>query len=216
MGVYSFFLNILFPERCVGCGRSRTLLCDVCLSHISPALSPKDEYISAVYAYRDGRIRKLIHILKYKNARKVSKILAPAMAGVILEYIGEEEKFVSKSGTIALVPVPLHKRKKRKRGYNQAEELAREIMRVLPEGVSEVRTDILKKHVDTIPQARLRNRRERLENPEGLFTALPATVRPSAIFIIDDVSTTGATLRACKKALRDAGYTKIHAVVAAH
>ena len=106
----------------------------------------------------------------------------------------------------AVVPVPLHPKKQRARGYNQSLLLAQHFCKQTGLALG---PDWVKRHKDTLPQAQL-NRRERLENMSGAFVALPL-VKGKRILLIDDVATTGATLEGCAVALKQAGAKQVMA-----
>jgi predicted amidophosphoribosyltransferase len=109
----------------------------------------------------------------------------------------------------ALAPVPLAGQRRRSRGYNQSELLARELSRLrgLP-----VERGLLVRRKATPPQARAAGEAVRRANVEGAFAARPA-VRPSgALLLVDDVMTSGATLDACARALLDAGHGPVYAL----
>ena len=132
---------------------------------------------------RDG-----IHALKYRNLRAA----APTLGRLLAQWL--ESKSVP--GDV-LVPVPLHRRRIRDRGYNQSELLAREVGRRtgLP-----VARDVLVRTRDTAPQVSL-SRQERAQNVEGSF-ACAGNVQGLRIILVDDVVTTGSTMFACAGPLR--------------
>ena len=131
----------------------------------------------------EGAIREAIHALKYRNVRALAPILGQLLAD-----------FMETASMPAdlIVPVPLHPKRERSRGYNQALLLAKEVS-----GWSGV------------PIAHDALRRERWANVQGAFRAEPDLVRGQRVVVIDDVCTTGATLEACSVALKQAGATSV-------
>ena len=112
-----------------------------------------------------------------------------------------------------LVPVPLHADRRRERGYNQAEVLARALARLTP-GTSCL--DLLERTRDTAQQVRL-GREARVENMDDAFRVRPGRRVPGGrLVVIDDVLTTGATLSACAAALLVGGARKVDAAALAH
>jgi len=114
-----------------------------------------------------------------------------------------------------LVPVPLHPRKERERGYNQAKLLAEALASVAGEGT---RLDsLLQRTTDTVSQTAF-DRRTRMANLKNAFAlAKGATITPALHYlIVDDVFTTGSTLNSCARALRHAGALNIDVVTFAH
>ncbi|MBP7804631.1 MAG: ComF family protein [Candidatus Pacebacteria bacterium] len=216
MSQLSHFLEFLFPERCIGCATRGAPICAHCFSKLPPAEAPKQPFITSLFAYRDSRVNHLVWRLKYKNGKRIAKIFAEALAGSLAEFLGEELSFIG-SRKILLVPIPMTPRRQRRRGYNQAELLAREVHTFFQEENIFLDTKLLEKKIDTTPQAKIKNKAERLLNLKDCFSVrFDGKGNGEVIILIDDVTTTGATLVAAKNALRDAGYRKIYALTIAH
>jgi ComF family protein len=144
----------------------------------------------------EGTLRKLIHLYKYGRVETLSLQLAE----FLLSALPLEEYFD------AVIPVPLHWRKKWQRGFNQSELLARAIAR--RRGIPMVRA--LGRVRFTLTQAGLSNT-ERRKNVAAAFRCRRAaeTLRGKRVLLIDDVMTTGSTAAACARALKQAGVTKV-------
>lgn len=140
----------------------------------------------------------LIQKLKYKGDRG------------LIQYLGELlfQASASASRPDIITFVPMQKRRERQRGYNQAELLAKD----LAESVDVPVQSLLRKTKKTKPQAALQ-RRERLINLDHAFVARSCDAQ--TVWLIDDVRTTGATLRACATALKDAGVNQVVALTLA-
>ncbi len=108
-----------------------------------------------------------------------------------------------------LVPVPLHSRRLRSRGYNQSYLLAREAGKLL--GIP-VREDLLKRANDSPPQVEAKSRDDRRTNVAGSFESI-AEVSGKSVLLVDDVATTGSTISACAAALKDAGAASVWGLV---
>ncbi len=133
-------------------------------------------------------------------------IIKPGCRLIELNDCGETMQFDM------IVPAPLHPSRQRYRGFNQAELLARELGRIL--GVA-VRTDVLRRVKATSTQTAL-NRSERAENVVGVFAASkPSLVEGQSILLVDDVLTTGATMRDASRVLQNNGARRVAVVVAA-
>ncbi|MDO8659225.1 MAG: phosphoribosyltransferase family protein, partial [Candidatus Parcubacteria bacterium] len=125
---------------------------------------------------------------------------------------------------IILIPIPLSKKRYRERGYNQAELICRELIKInnLRHGVDmKLEKDILIKPKETEHQARIENRRERLKNIIGSFAIKNeklslSKIKNKNIILIDDITTTGATLNEARKVLKQNGARKIIAFTVAH
>ncbi len=206
-------LDIIFPDRCVGCGSIGRLLCLVCESSIQRCGVRKDIWIGSVFSYKDPKIQRLVWLLKYGNAIRVATYFGHYMAEGIQDILSTTRE----AGPVFLIPVPLSSVRRRERGYNQSELLVREIMNYLPaKSVCIEKNLLLRKHT-AVPQAKTKNRAERITNMTGCFTITTHSISKSSVLIlIDDVVTTGATLLAARQALLDAGYVHIYAQTAAH
>ena len=220
-------LDLVFPRRCVGCGAFGAFLCPACLSAMPRAQPPRcpgcwmpqtgrpagaadvcercqirrPAFTAArcpfVYA---GAAREAVHALKYDGLSAIAATMAEAMAGSLAEW---------RPPVTMLVPVPLAGRRRRSRGYNQSELLARELSRlcVLP-----VNGALLVKRRTTPAQARAADEAARRANVEGAFAVRPGAERAGALLLVDDVMTSGATLDACARALVAAGLGPVYAL----
>ena len=150
----------------------------------------------------EDRLRHAIHKLKYRRLAALAEPLGDAMARFYLQ---------SPLPADMIVPVPLHPRRQRDRGYNQAALLANRLGRAtcLP-----VRPAALIRVRATVAQMSL-NAAQRKENVDGAFRCDDLTVRGQHVLLIDDVCTTGATLDACAVALKMAGAAEVRGLTLA-
>ncbi len=214
--IFAFLIEIIFPRTCVGCGENRTLLCDDCIDNTDRA--PRSEYafIHAVFDYHNKAIKRAIWLFKYKNARGFAKIFAPYLYDEIIGALGNE-LLISKNEKILIVPVPLHKKRHRERGYNQSELLVREILKLDREHIFSYASKLLVRIKETKPQAKSEKRNMRIKNLEDAFYSPPALqARGRIVILIDDVTTTGATFNEARRALRASHPRKIIAFAIAH
>ena len=154
------------------------------------ALSYKESFLT----------KKLIYQFKYKP---YLKDLAKTLASILVEHFvltGKNTNEIWKNGI--LIPIPSDKKKMEERGYNQSEELAKELSKFLEIPVA---TDVLIKIKSTKPQAES-TKTEREKNLVGAFQIKnPETISGKKIFLVDDVYTTGSTMNECAKVLKDSG-----------
>lgn len=116
---------------------------------------------------------------------------------------------------ILLTPIPLTKKRFRERGFNQSEILAKEIEKQNPELFKT--KNLLKKIRETEPQAKIKQRTKRLQNLKGAFVlGSKEGLTDKTVVLVDDITTTGATLREAKRVLKEAGFKKIFAVTIGH
>ena len=206
-------LDHLFPLQCAGCEKYGSFLCEACESSLPRLEQPYCALCSQPIPYgslcqycvgsppiiegirapflMDGAIREAIHSLKYRNLRAGG----PTLARLLAQWL----EATSIPGN-TLVPVPLHKRRLRSRGYNQSSLLANGVGKRIGLPVVD---DALARIRDTPPQVSL-SWRERVSNVEGSFECI-GNVTGQEIILIDDVVTTGSTMSACAAALRDGG-----------
>ena len=205
-------LDLLFPLNCVGCQREGRVLCESCvagLPELTPPycpvcaqpnapetcqscleIPPSFNGIRAPYRM-EGNIKEAIHHLKYRGL----KAAAPELAELLVRYLAEHPV----PGDL-LIPVPLHRRRLRSRGYNQSVLLARELSKKL--GL-EMDQKLLARTRNTPPQVNA-SRDDRRDNVQDSFRCIGSLDR-RAVILVDDVPTTGSTLSACAAALKAAG-----------
>ena len=151
----------------------------------------------------DGVIRQAIHQLKYRNLRA----LAQSLAGLLQDYLVTNPV----PGEV-LVPVPLHQKRLRERGYNQASLLAKELGKLINLPVVD---DCLIRQRRASPQARAATVAERRRNVAGAFSCRDMRLRDKQVLLIDDVTTSGATLDACATVLKAEVATSVWGLVLA-
>ena len=201
MKIFKNILAVLFPQKCLGCKKENEILCSDCLLKINRPDTPHLNGIHIAANYQDLVLKKALWMLKYQGVKQLAKPLA--------ELIKERIWKKLETGDWLIVPVPLSKNKLRHRGYNQAELIARE----LP---GNVRADVLFKKFHTKSQVEVKDKEERLANIIGSFEVRnPEKIKGKKIILIDDVLTTGATMREAKKVLKQAGAKKVIGIVVA-
>jgi competence protein ComFC len=214
-------LDLLFPPKCVGCGGGGSFLCRSCRASLpwiekpvcpgcgrsSPAggTCPDCRASHALggiaVAFRfEGAVRQGVHHFKYRNLRALAAPLAELMAQA-LPAAGD-----------VLVPLPLHRRRLRERGYNQSALLAAELSRLA--GI-ELSDGALIRRTATDPQAKTASLAERRRNVAGAFAAGDDRLRGRRVLLVDDVTTSGATLEAGAEALREIGAESVWGLVLA-
>ncbi len=209
-------IDALFPQKCLGCAQNGTPLCISCLNKIPSANSAEHSFIQAIFDYRHPLIKDSIWRFKYKNMRGFAEVFADVLYDEIVATLGEGLYF-STDKKFLLVPIPLHPHRLRERGYNQSELLARAIITRDNSGVFEIASNVLIRTRRTTPQARSEKRSARITNLKGAFNvADPSLIKGRIVILIDDVTTTGATLLDAKRALQTAKPRKVLAFTVGH
>ena len=214
MGFVKNLEQILFPPHCLSCKKDTPeepaalrWLCLECHQTLIPRWqkSPyKPEIDESYYIFdykKDHLAKKIIHALKYSFVKEMAEVF-----GVVLE---REQLNLKKLGANVIVPVPLHARRLRERGFNQSALIAEKISALAG---APVREGILIRKSSRRPQAEIRKRAEREKNTKGIFECVGhqvSDIRGKTILLVDDVATTGATLKECARVLKNAGAAKV-------
>jgi ComF family protein len=210
-------LDVLLPPACPGCGREGEIVCSRCSKALTrrideppgvplglPSRLPAGIVQLEWCAAYNGPARACLHALKYDGERRLVEPLAGYMA---------QRWARAGIGGDVLVPVPVHAARKRQRGFDQAELLARAVGQRL--GLPVV--SAVRRASKTTAQHQL-GRRDRATNVGHAFARdgrFDAQVRGRWVVLIDDLSTTGATLSGCAAVLYDAGASAVSALALA-
>jgi ComF family protein len=213
-------LSLFYPNLCCACGdamqHSIGIICVECQLHLPQTDFHTDENnamikkfwgripvvhaASYLYFQKDSRVQNLLHELKYKGRTDVGETL-----GVFYGSILKDSDTVFKKADVIL-PVPLHYKKLRKRGYNQSDFFAKGLSKSMNIAWSD---SLLQRNIFTETQTG-KNRIERWENVEDIFELKnKENFEGKHIILVDDVVTTGATLEACANAL----YSKVDCAI---
>ncbi len=216
--IFKGFLDFLFPQKCLNCGIRGVIICDKCLLSFPPPLilnAPNNRSTFAATSYDDEIVKKIVWLLKYKGIRTLAKPLAELIYNrLFLEARLPLGSLASKHASeITIIPIPLSRKRMKERGYNQAELIARSLsdkmsVRFLP--------NVLYKKKETVSQVEIKDRAKRLENVKGVFAIKnPEAIKNKVVILVDDVTTTGATLAEASRVLKQAGAKKVIGVVVA-
>ncbi len=208
-------LDLLLPPVCAGClcetdGEALCRACDVRSELALPDEPPPEPLASWTAAVpHDDVARDWIARFKYPKRGLLG--LDPAADAVASYWIRRAALAVPGEAPDAVVPIPLHAKRLRERGFNQATSLARDVARTVG---SPCRPVALERIRATATQTEL-GRAERRRNMAGAFAARGAVAVPARIWLVDDVATTGATLASAARVLRRAGTKEVRAVTLA-
>ncbi len=208
---------MLFPPQCIGCNRSGTTLCAICerTIHVKPQVLGNGT--AALFEYRNPLVKKALWNLKYRHQREMGEYFGVALYREFFRDLLATPEHARLP--IVLIPIPLTRKERRKRGYNHAEIIARAIEDYALADRLPIEVDVrtLKKARETKHQVDTVGKKEREENLKGVFVvADPRGIVGKTIVLIDDVITTGATMREAQETLRGAGAAKVLGIAAAH
>ncbi|PLX25742.1 hypothetical protein C0580_01545 [Candidatus Parcubacteria bacterium] len=205
------FLDFIWPQFCLGCKTEGALCCGFCLNDIllqennKISWPDKDKlYFEACYVccdYHNKLLQKIIKNYKYSYLEN--------MADLLVDILEKQSRRLSLPKNTIISNVPLHKRKRKIRGFDQTEILAKKLAQRLNLKYSPML--VRKRH--TKAQARL-SKEQRQKNISNAFEinkkdSLKNSKSPKKILLLDDVTTTGSTLNQASKALKEAGYKNI-------
>ena len=236
MVIFHFFLDLIFPKFCLGCGKEGIWLCPKCQAKILPVktqlcpgcgrISPRQRRGKYFGIYCQNCRRKYrpklkgIIVAAYYVEGPIKELIHNFKYNHILELETILGDLLAKSlkdnlkseRDVIVTAVPLHFLRRAQRGYNQSEILARYVANKLkmPKNFQ-----IIKKIRQTKPQVKLGGKK-RLENLKNCYKIINKNiVRGQTIILVDDVTTTGTTLNECAKVLREAGAKGIWGLVVA-
>ena len=224
--IFNFVLDATVPKRCIGCNVFDTWLCDSCHTTLpllteqkcgicKKVITPlgetcpncqKNAYIDSIVivsSYDNDLLKRLIHNFKYKFIAELSEPLGLLVAqGLLNSHLLSPD---------LIIPIPLHKRRLRWRGFNQSELLANSIGLTIP-----IDSTSLLRQRYTTSQVKVKSRKKRLNNLKGAFAiSNPEKIKGKYILLVDDIITTGSTINECAKTLKNAGAKKVSAIVLA-
>ncbi|MBI4090995.1 MAG: ComF family protein [Candidatus Komeilibacteria bacterium] len=199
-------LDLLFPLSCIGCGAHDSLVCAGCLNSIPLLIklvehpTPHLDFVIIAGNYEHPLLKELVTLYKFHGVTELAEPLAGIMGRALAVFPVQTAP--------VLVPVPLHWKRARARGYNQSELLARR----LAENRGCNTQNLLRRVKATRSQAKL-GRTERLKNVAGVFRGIGAV--PTEVMLIDDIATTFATLESAAGELKKHGAKHVGGLVIA-
>lgn len=196
--VASFF----FPKQCYLCKKSNDILCLTCLGSILPPLDTPHHFIYSRYTYKDTRLKKVVHAIKFFHRKDLLIPLSRELVALLPE----------KRDGLILAPIPMPFYRRMLRGYNQSELLAKSLSTL--SGIP-VDFSLLKRRSSPVRQVTTHNKKERLRNQKNTFMTT-GKLAGKNIVLIDDVTTTGSTLLEARKVLLDGGAASVVAITIAH
>lgn len=230
--IHTLILDTLFPVRCISCKEEGVWLCEACFGKIKiqtehvcgvcekvfcpdgrTCLQCKKKNsldgMIATCSYKQATVSQAVHFFKY---RFICDLHIP-LGNLLVSALKKTDIPLPE----VIIPIPLHPRRLRWRGFNQSALLAGHLAKnLLPNSELEMCADILVRNRYTTPQMGIKDYNSRLQNIAGAFSLLPnADVKNKTILLIDDIATTGSTIFECAKVLKQSGAKEVFALVIA-
>ncbi len=222
------FLSLFFPPSCQLCqgvlNKNESFICTNCLGHLPYTQWHKDEAnplhsvfwgkiplqgaTAMLYFHKDNKVQKLMHQFKYKGVKELGFYIGKRYGAQLIEVNPFKQ-------VDFIIPIPLHPKKLKSRGYNQSECFANGLSKAM-------KIEVLANHLYRIKASETQTRKskiERWENVKAIFDVHnPDTLIGKHILLVDDVITTGSTMEACAHVLLEIPEVKISvaAIAAAH
>ena len=209
--VLNRFLEVLFPQRCLGCRQEGELLCKNCLAKSRKNFREKSSlpFLDRLFSwgsYEDKILREALRRFKYHGTYGLASPLTKILHDLIKPYLS------SFSEKTVILPIPIHLRKELDRGYNQAALLAEKLS---AETKIPFDAGLLKKIKATPSQTALSGRERVLNVYDSFGVKFPERVKNKTVLLVDDISTTGATLSEAARVLKSSGAKAVIGLVVA-
>jgi ComF family protein len=219
MGLLNDFIALIYPRNCVTCNNSlykhENMVCNHCYVTLpkSDFHSEENSELERVFAGRvpvikagsyylfekSGKVQRMLHSIKYKRNKQLAEQVG-------IWYAQSLKDCREIAGADMIIPVPLHPKKQKQRGFNQSEEFAKGLGKEFNIPVNS--TSLIRSRF-TETQTR-KNKFERWENVEGKFELKdPQSLEGKSVLLVDDVITTGATIDACYEAIKNVPGIKV-------
>ncbi len=222
MSLINDFMSLIYPRRCEACVNNlfkhETFICNRCklnlpksnyhqgtqneLSQTFAGRVPLEKSLCFYIFEKSGKVQRLLHAIKYQGQKELAQYLGTLYAQELLK-----EKVLSEIDLV--IPIPLHKKKLKTRGFNQSEWFAKGLAEALEKPLN---TTLVERVQETSTQTK-KKKYQRWENVEGIFKLKDkVTLANKHILLVDDVITTGATIEAAWMALKDTEGIKISVI----
>ncbi len=235
LSAMNFILDLLFPKKCVGCSKTGSYFCPTCISNIKQGelLCPNCD-LAGVFGEThpfckktfgldglwslglyQGPLKKAIQKLKYEPS--LVRDFAPVLADITVEYWKKHQPYLfdlvrKNRDKWVVVPVPLYWFRENKRGFNQSKLLGQ----ILSKKLGLVYSEALKRIRYTRSQTKLKVMQRKKNIKNAFEVTKPYTLNPSPyVLLVDDVWTTGSTMKECCQVLKRAGAQKVWALTLA-
>ena len=231
---FNALLDIILPPVCLGCRSEGMYVCLECLNSIElynllvcPICRRRDgqgrideycrkesgltRFLGSPLPYSDEKVKKIIHSFKYNYAKEA----ALPLSQILIDFLDKNRfsEITKPKPEKIIVPVPLFHLRERERGFNQSEELAKNISSYY--NIALVSKSLIKIK-NTGPQAEIKDKGTRSKNVQGVFAVKnERLIRDKVVVLLDDVYTSGSTMRECSRVLRQSGAREVWGITLA-
>lgn len=213
--MWKIFLDLFFPLRSDQ-NFLNNLTADKFLSLVAPACPPLTPNTLSLVSYKDELVKKAVWSLKFKNNQTLAKLFAEVIYDNLAEELADL-KLTANFDQPLLIAMPLSRQRYKERGYNQVDLIAQALAQLDQNNFLKYKKGVLKKIKNTQPQSHTKDRDSRLKNLKGCFKIIdPKIIYNQNVILLDDVTTTGATLTEAVSTLKLAQPKKILCVTFAH
>jgi len=212
--MFGLFLDIFFPRHCMMCKKSGVLLCPSCVQKLPHAEKNQISYCSSLYNYKSPTVKKIILYLKKNKSKELAMILGKLLSDISTD-ISSEYATLHQTHITILVPIPISRVRLLERGFNQSKLIAQSLLQNVSQHDYVVQ-ELLQRASHRKKQSTVTSRQDRMKNMKNVFIAKKILSKDSLYIIIDDVTSTGATLQEAKRALQKAGARHIVGITVAH
>lgn len=203
-----FFLSLLFEK-------SRLLERIEMMDALAFASEAKHSSELGLFSYKDPLVKELVWNVKYKKNISCIRLAAAFLYEEIVSLVSEQNELELFTHPL-IIAIPSSTRRRRERGYDHMQEIIKEISRLDTVKLFEIDTSLLLKRIHTERQTKL-TKNQRTDNLKGVFSInTKKSIEERNIILIDDVITTGATMREATRILEEAGSRKVICVAFAH
>lgn len=214
MNLWEEIITALFPEICVACGKKGSALCAICERGVCVRPRAMGDGIVALFEYHQPIVKKAIGEFKYGHKKALGAYFGTALYREFFAPLAKQKD----APEIVLIPIPTGNKGEEKRGYNHTEEIARGIARAGKAfGVKMTVVPCLEKKIGIKAQVDAGDAYARKKNmQQAMRVTQKSLVRGKHVVVIDDVITTGATMREALRVLENAGAGRAVGIAVAH
>ena len=208
----NYIAGAVFPDKCALCAKTGSFICQKCKNLLPAELHIRDKWIISALPYKNPGVRTLLWNFKYRGRKDIGSFLLGKAREAMMEYL-EEILLFEGSKRILFIPIPATEKRIRKRGFDHAGFLSESWQKFFPDSQA---VKLITKTKETKTQAKTPSKKVRGLNIAGSFEASEINLLGACVFIVDDIVTTGETLREARRALEKQNAASVYAITISH